>query len=56
MYILIHRQPIVPATSNPTPAGTTPEQLAQLRGIVSSMTGFTSEDGIRIFSIRLHHS
>ncbi|KAG2060512.1 adhesion regulating molecule [Suillus hirtellus] len=37
-------QPIVPAPSNSTPAGTTPEQLAQLRGIVSSMTGFTSED------------
>ncbi|KAG1718264.1 adhesion regulating molecule [Suillus lakei] len=36
--------PIVPATSDSAPAGTTPEQLAQLRGIVSSMTGFASED------------
>ncbi|KAG2126526.1 adhesion regulating molecule [Suillus clintonianus] len=34
------------STSQPdtTPAGTTPEQLEQLRGIVSSMTGFASED------------
>ncbi|KAG2127541.1 adhesion regulating molecule, partial [Suillus bovinus] len=32
------------STVNSTPAGTTPEQLAQLRGIVSSMTGFASED------------
>ncbi|KAG2336899.1 adhesion regulating molecule [Suillus weaverae] len=36
--------PIVPETSDSAPAGTTPEQLAQLRGIVSSMTGFASED------------
>jgi hypothetical protein len=37
-------QPIVPATSDLTPTGTTPEQLAQLRGIVSSMSGFAGED------------
>ncbi|KAG0693090.1 adhesion regulating molecule [Suillus ampliporus] len=33
-----------PAVSASTPAGTTPEQLEQLRGLVSSMTGFASED------------
>lgn len=46
---MIFRPPIAPATSDSTPAGTTPEQLAQLRGIVSSMTGFASEDGTSIY-------
>ncbi|KAG2069086.1 adhesion regulating molecule [Suillus decipiens] len=44
-------QPIVPETSDSTPVGTTPEQLVQLRGIVSSMTGFTSEDELLLTDV-----
>ncbi|KAG2368717.1 proteasome complex subunit Rpn13 ubiquitin receptor-domain-containing protein [Suillus spraguei] len=44
-------QPFVPATGDSTPVSTTPEQLAQLRGIVSSMTGFTSEDELLLTDV-----
>jgi len=49
LYYSIYRQQSAPAASNSSTGGTTPEQLAQLRALVGSMTGGTSEAGLYIF-------
>jgi hypothetical protein len=48
LYHFISRQQSAPAASSSTTAGATPEQLAQIRALVGSMTGGRGEEGCRI--------